>query len=66
MLSSINSRAIVPVACAVTGFVIACCVLLFTFVKDDLIRGEIHHAADLADTVINQRATRCCMMTEKP
>ena len=52
MFSSINSRAIVPVACAVTGFVIACCVLLYTFVKGDLITGEIHHAADLADTVI--------------
>ncbi len=52
MLSSINSRAIVPVACAVTGFVIACCVLLYTFVKGDLIEGEIHHAAGLADTVI--------------
>jgi methyl-accepting chemotaxis protein len=60
MLSSINSRAIVPVACAVTGFVIACCVLLFTFVKDDLIRGEIHHAADLADTVI--KSTRYAML----
>jgi methyl-accepting chemotaxis protein len=60
MLSSINSRAIVPVACAVTGFVIACCVLLFTFVKDDLIRGEVQHAADLADTVI--KSTRYAML----
>jgi hypothetical protein len=60
MLSSINSRAIVPVACAVTGFVIACCVLLFTFVKEDLIRGEIQHAADLADTVI--KSTRYAML----
>jgi len=60
MLSSINSRAIVPVACAVTSFVIACCVLLFTFVKDDLIRGEVQHAADLADTVI--KSTRYAML----
>jgi len=60
MLSSINSRAIVPVACAVTGFVIACCVLLFTFVKADLIRGEVQHAADLADTVI--KSTRYAML----
>jgi len=60
MLSSINSRAIVPVACAVTGFVIACCVLLYTFVKSDLITGEIHHAADLADTVI--KSTRYAML----
>ena len=60
MLSSINSRAIIPVACAVTGFVIACCVLLYTFVKDDLIRGEIQHAADLSDTVI--KSTRYAML----
>lgn len=60
MFSSINSRAIVPVACAVTGFVIACCVLLYTFVKDDLVRGEIQHAADLADTVI--KSTRYAML----
>ncbi len=60
MLSSINSRAIVPVACAVTGFVIACCMLLYTFVKDDLIKGEIQHAADLSDTVI--KSTRYAML----
>lgn len=60
MLSSINCRAILPVACAVTGFVIACCVLLYTFVKDDLVRGEIQHAADLSDTVI--KSTRYAML----
>ncbi len=60
MLSSINSRAIVPVACAVTGFVIACCVLLYTFVKEDLIEGEVRHAADLSDTVI--KSTRYAML----
>ena len=52
MFSSINSRAIIPVALAVTGFVIACSVLLYTFIKQDLIEGEVEHAADLADTVI--------------
>jgi hypothetical protein len=60
MFSSINSCAILPVACAVTGFVIACCVLLYTFVKSDLVEGEIHHAADLADTVI--KSTRYAML----
>lgn len=62
MLRSINSRAIVPVACAVTGFVIACCVLLYTFVKDDLIKGEVQHAADLSDTVI--KSTRYAMLKD--
>lgn len=60
MFSSINSRAIIPVACAVTGFVIACCVLLYSFVKADLIKGEIQHAADLSDTVI--KSTRYAML----
>ncbi len=62
MLSSINGRAIIPVACAVTGFVIACCVLLYTFVKDDLVKGEIQHAADLSDTVI--KSTRYAMLND--
>lgn len=62
MFSSINSRAIVPVACAVTGFVIACCVLLYTFVKEDLIKGEVQHAVDLAETVI--KSTRYAMLKD--
>lgn len=62
MFSSINCRAILPIACAVTGFVIACCVLLFAFVKDDLVKGEIQHASDLADTVI--KSTRFAMLKD--
>jgi len=60
MFSTINSRAIVPIACAVTGFVIVCSLFLYAFVKRDLITGEIHHAADLADTVI--KSTRYAML----
>lgn len=52
MSSSINRRAILPVACAVTCFVIACCVLLYSFIKSDLTRSEIEHASALADTVV--------------
>ena len=62
MFKSINCRAIVPVVCTVTGFVIACCVLLYTFVKSDLVAGEIHHAADLADTV--NKSTRYAMLRD--
>jgi hypothetical protein len=60
MLNSINCRAILPVACAVTGFVIACCFLLYAFIKADLVRGEIEHATDLADTVV--KSTRYAML----
>ncbi len=62
MFSSINSRAIIPVACAVTGFVIACCLLLYTQIKDDLVTREIEHAVDLADTVV--RSTRYAMLKD--
>lgn len=60
MWKSINYRAILPVACAVTGFVIVCCLLLYSFIKADLVRGEIQHAADLADTVV--KSTRYAML----
>lgn len=60
MFASINCRAIVPVACAVTGFVIACCLLLYSFIKADLVRSEIRHATDLADTVV--KSTRYAML----
>ncbi len=60
MFRSINYRAIVPVTLAVTGFVIACCVLLYTFVKQDLVKSEIQHASDLADTVV--KSTRYAML----
>ncbi len=62
LFSSINSRAIIPVAFAVTGFVIACSVLLYSFIKQDLVKGEIGHAADLADTVI--RSTSYAMLKD--
>jgi len=62
MFSSINARAILPVACAVTGFVIACCVLLYSLIKTDLVKREVLHAADLADTVIT--STRYAMLKD--
>jgi methyl-accepting chemotaxis protein len=60
MFACINCRAIIPIACAVTGFVITCCFLLYSFIKTDLVRGEIQHAADLADTVV--KSTRYAML----
>ena len=62
MFSSINSRAIIPVACAVTGFVVACCVLLFSLIKNDLVHREVQHASDLATTVI--KSTRYAMLKD--
>jgi len=62
MFSSLNSRAILSVTCAVTGFVIACCLLLYTFIKTDLMKVEVEYTADLADTVV--KSTRYAMLKD--
>jgi HAMP domain-containing protein/Zn finger protein HypA/HybF involved in hydrogenase expression len=53
-------KAIVPVAITMTGFVIVCSILLYSFIKKDLVRDTIHHEASLADTII--KATRYAML----
>lgn len=55
-------RAILPVAAALTGFVIVCCLLLYTVIKSDLNRYAVRHSSDLADTVV--KATRYAMLKE--
>jgi len=55
-------RAIVPVAIAVTGFVIVCCILLYSNVRDDMTRVSIEHAAHLADTIV--KSTRYAMLSD--
>lgn len=53
-------RAILPVAAALTGFVIVCCLLLYTVIKSDLNRYAVRHSSDLAATVV--KATRYAML----
>lgn len=62
MFASLNSRAILSVTCAVTGFVIACCLLLYTFIKTDLMKVEVEYTADLAETVV--KSTRYAMLKD--
>ena len=52
MLKTVTARAIIPVAVAITGFVVVCCILLYSVMKVDLSRAAVRHAADLADTII--------------
>jgi methyl-accepting chemotaxis protein len=52
MLRTLSSRAIVPVAVAVTGFVIVCCILLYSVMKTDMVNDTIQHETNLTDTVI--------------
>lgn len=62
MSSGLNSRTILSVTCAVTGFVIACCLLLYTFIKTDMMNVEVEYTSDLADTVV--KSTRYAMLKD--
>jgi len=53
-------RAILPVAATLTGFVVVCCLLLYTVIKGDLNRYAVRHSSDLAATVV--KATRYAML----
>ena len=52
MFRQFATREIVNVAVVVTGFTIVCCILLYTFVKGDMIADSIRYEADLADTIL--------------
>ncbi|ABQ27809.1 HAMP domain-containing protein [Geotalea uraniireducens] len=60
MLRSLTARAIVPVAVAVTGFVIVCCILLYSVMKTDMVNDAVSYEANLADTII--KSTRYAML----
>lgn len=61
MFNNVASRAIIPVSLAVTGFVVVCCILLYGFIKDDIIRDTVYHETSLASTVA--KATHHNMLT---
>lgn len=52
MLRSLAAKAIVPVALSVTGFVVVCCVLLYTGLQEDMLNDTVLHETNLADTII--------------
>lgn len=60
MMKKVCVRAIIPVAVAVTGFVVVCCLLLYTLVRDDLIRDGVVRSTSLADTLV--KSTRYAML----
>jgi HAMP domain-containing protein len=60
MFRTLSARAIVPVAVAVTGFVVVCCFLLYSVMKTDMINVTITHETNLTDTVI--KSTRYAML----
>src|ERR1035437_8604295 len=59
MFASLMGKALVPVGLAVTGFMVVCCLILYSVIRDDLHHGEIVHATNLADTIL--KSTRYAM-----
>ena len=62
MLKNICARTVVPVAIAVTGFVIVCCLLLYTMIREDMVKVSAIHGANLANTLT--RSARYSMLND--
>lgn len=62
MFDNLIARAIVPVAIAVTGFVVFVCILLYSFVKSDMTDEALRNLNNCADTVI--KSTSYAMMED--
>lgn len=62
MLKNICSRTVIPLAIAVTGFVIVCCLLLYTMIREDMVRVATIHGTNLADTLT--RSARYSMLSD--
>ena len=60
MFNNFASKAIVPVALSLTGFVIVCSLVLYSSIKRDLLRDAVRMEVSLADTVVS--STRYAML----
>lgn len=60
MIRSLAGKAIIPVAVTVTGFVIVCCILLYSVMKVDMTANAERQATVLAGTVV--KSTRYAML----
>ena len=60
MFKSLTARAVVPIAVSITGFVILCCIMLYSVMKADLINDATEYERRLADTII--RSARHAML----
>lgn len=59
MFATLAGKALVPVGLAVTGFMVVCCLILYSVIREDLHHGEIVYATNLADTIL--KSTRYAM-----
>jgi hypothetical protein len=60
MVKSLAAKAMVPVAGTVTGFVIVCCLILYSFIQADLVSDTVRHESALADVIV--QSTRYAML----
>lgn len=62
ILKNIAAKALVPVGLTVTGFVIVCSILLYSFVKQDMENDTIRREIQLADIIV--KSTRYTMLKD--
>jgi hypothetical protein len=62
MFNRFASKAIIPVALSLTGFVVVCILMLYSSIKGDFLKDAVQQETSLAETVVS--ATRYTMMTE--
>lgn len=60
MFKNLVGRALVPVGLTVTGFMIVCCLMLYSAIRDNVRHDAELHAANLADTIL--KSTRYAML----
>lgn len=59
MFATLAGKTLIPIGLAVTGFMVVCCLILYSVIREDLRRSEIVHATNLADTIL--KSTRYAM-----
>ena len=62
MFNNFASKAIVPVALSMTGFVIICSIFLYSSIKGDYLKDAVRQETSLAKTVVS--STRYTMMMD--
>src|SRR3990172_8446099 len=62
MFRTLAAKAIIPVSLSVSGFVVVCCILLYSSMKEDRITENILHANDIATVLV--QSTRYAMLKE--
>ena len=60
MFKTLVARALVPVGLTVTGFMVVCCLLLYSAIRSNIKHDAVLHATNLADTIV--KSTRYAML----